>query len=217
MAYDNSLAFRHHTSSEQYDEIEGARTGFFSFIVPADFLQHLMSAAKNQDFENNDGKTLATDDGSSLSDALRLSVTSAPVPNFSLETLKFTRGNDTVNFAGKPEFKSGTLKFDDFVGLDTKDILYAWLAAAYDVTTGKGGRMKNYKAPKCTLIEYTQEFKPIRSWIMYGCWISSIDDSDFDKENDGKRQLSATIVYDRAELDYSATDNLSNYSDRLKK
>jgi hypothetical protein len=59
--------------------------------------------------------------------------------------------------------------------------------------------MKDYKKT-ATLIEYTQDFEQIRSWILYGCWVQDIQEGDFDKENDGKRQITASIVYDRAEL-----------------
>ena len=75
----------------------------------------------------------------------------------------------------------------------------AWQALAYNVYTRKGGRMKDYKK-NATLIEYTQDFEQIRSWTLYGCWISNISESEFDKESDGKRQITATIQYDRAEM-----------------
>jgi hypothetical protein len=88
---------------------------------------------------------------------------------------------------------------DDVVGMDTKSILMAWQALAYNVYTRKGGRMKDYKKT-CTLIEYTQDFEQVRSWTLYGCWISDITEEDFNKEQDGKRQITAKIEYDRAEM-----------------
>ena len=59
--------------------------------------------------------------------------------------------------------------------------------------------MKDYKK-NCTLIEYTQDFEQIRSWTLYGCWVSDIQEGDFDKENDGKRKITAKLEYDRAEM-----------------
>jgi hypothetical protein len=73
----------------------------------------------------------------------------------------------------------------------------AWQGLAYNVHTRKGGRMKDYKK-SATLIEYTQDFEQVRSWTIYGCWISNITEDNFNKEQDGKRQIRATIVYDRA-------------------
>lgn len=57
--------------------------------------------------------------------------------------------------------------------------------------------MKNYKKT-ATLIEYTQDYEPIRTWTIYGMFITKLDEGDFDKENDGKRQITANFVYDRA-------------------
>jgi hypothetical protein len=60
--------------------------------------------------------------------------------------------------------------------------------------------MKDYKKT-CTLCEYTQDFELIRSWTLYGCWVSDISEGDFDKESNGdKRQITAKIEYDRAEM-----------------
>ena len=84
--------------------------------------------------------------------------------------------------------------------MDTKSILMAWQALTYNVYTRKGGRMKDYKK-NATLIEYTQDFEQVRSWTLYGCWISKITEGEFDKENDGKRQITAELQYDRAEMD----------------
>ena len=136
-------------------------------------------------------------DGHKASEALRLNVTKASVPNFTVKTEEYRRGNDVVNFAGVPEFTDGSIVVDDVVGMDTKSILMAWQALAYNVYTRKGGRMKDYKKT-CTLVEYTQDFEQIRSWTLYGCWINKISEGEFDKENDGKRQITAELQYDRA-------------------
>ena len=59
--------------------------------------------------------------------------------------------------------------------------------------------MKDYKKT-CTLIEYTQDYQQIRYWTLYGCFITGIDEGEFDRESDGKRQMTVTISYDRAEM-----------------
>jgi hypothetical protein len=35
---------------------------------------------------------------------------------------------------------------------------------------------------------------------LYGCWVTDIKESDFDKGADDKRQITASISYDRAEM-----------------
>jgi hypothetical protein len=57
--------------------------------------------------------------------------------------------------------------------------------------------MVDYKK-NCTLIEYTQDYEQVRSWTLYGCWVKGLSEDSFDRENDGKRAITATIEYDRA-------------------
>ena len=187
----NSLSAQH--ISTNLANYEAARTGFFSLIV--DDIDNIVSAT----FSGNPKDATTNDKIARAQETLKLNVIKAPVPHFSLTKLSYKRGNDTVNFAGVPEYKDGQITVDDVVGMDTKSILMAWQALAYNVYTRKGGRMKDYKK-NCTLIEYTQDFEQVRSWTLYGCWIQDIQEGDFDKENDGKRQITASIVYDRAEM-----------------
>lgn len=187
----NSLSAQH--ISTNLANYEAARTGFFSLIV--DDIDNIVNAAFSGDPKDATDK----DKISRAQEVLKLNVISAPVPHFSVKKLTYTRGNDQVHFAGVPEFNSGDIKVDDIVGLDTKSILMAWQALAYNVYTRKGGRMKDYKK-NATLVEYTQDFEQVRSWTLYGCFITDIKEGDFDKENDDKRQITASISYDRAEM-----------------
>ena len=183
--------------SENLAAYEAARNSFFVFYVDPSQLTNLYSP----DFNPDSGEASVEDgtrfDGQMASDALRLNVLKASVPNFTIETHEYRRGNDVVKFAGVPTFKDGSITIDDVVGLRTKDMLYSWQYLAYNPITRKGGRMKDYKKT-CTLIEYTQDYEQVRYWTLYGCFITAIDEGDFDKENDGKRQLTASISYDRA-------------------
>ena len=187
----NSLSAQH--ISTNLANYEAARTGFFSLIV--DDIDNIVSAA----FSGDHRDATNSDKIARAQETLKLNVVKAPVPHFSLKKEEFRRGNDVVTFAGVPTFESGDITVDDVVGMDTKSILMAWQALAYNVYTRKGGRMKDYKK-NATLIEYTQDFEQVRSWTIYGCWISSIQEGEFDKENDGKRQIRAKLEYDRAEM-----------------
>ena len=187
----NSLSAQH--ISTNLANYEAARTGFFSLIV--DDIDNIVSAA----FSGDRAAATDNDQFARAQETLKLNVIKAPVPHFTLQPLEYKRGNDTVKFAGVPEFQTGSITVDDVVGLDTKSILMAWQALAYNVYTRKGGRMKDYKK-NATLIEYTQDFEQVRSWTLYGCWISGISEGEVDKENDGKRQITADIQYDRAEM-----------------
>ncbi len=155
--YDASLAAQH--ISTNLRNYEAARSGFFTFIV--DDIDNIIRADYVGDRTDEDsiGKSSRIE---KAQESLKLNVTSASVPHFSLEILQYKRGNDIVKFAGTPTFDAGSISVDDVVGLDTKSILMAWQALAYDVKTRRGGRMVDYKK-NCTLVEYTQDFQQIRS------------------------------------------------------
>lgn len=186
--------------SENLAAYEAARNSFFVFYVDPTQLTNLYSP----DFDPDSGEAKVEDgtrfDGQMASDALRLNVVKASVPNFTIEPLEYRRGNDVVKFAGVPSFKDGSITVDDVVGQRVKDMLYAWQYLAYNPITRKGGRMKDYKKT-CTLIEYTQDYEPIRRWTLVGCFVTAVDEGDFDRENDGKRQMTVSISYDRATMD----------------
>ncbi len=188
----NSLSASH--ISTNLANYEAARSGFFSLIV--NDIDNIVRASYTGD---HTAATANDKIGTQAQETLKLNVTQAPVPHFQIQKLSYKRGNDTINFAGTPEFQDGEITVDDVVGMDTKSILMAWQGLAYNVHTRKGGRMKDYKKD-ATLVEYTQDFEQIRSWKLHGCWISNITEDPFNKEQDGKRAIRATIVYDRAEM-----------------
>lgn len=196
--YDNSLTAEvinnsiNPSISSNLDSYESARSGFFVFEVHG--LDNLIrSEYTGDDAANAPEKYKFPKAGESL----RLNVVKCDVPHFGLEVLTIRRGNDQIKFAGVPSFDSGTLVVDDMIGLNTKSILMAWKGLAYNTRTRKGGHMYQYKKD-CTLMEYTQDYKLLRTWTLQGCWISALSEENFDKENDGRRQVTATIQYDRA-------------------
>lgn len=130
-------------------------------------------------------------------EVLRLSVDASAVPNPTQNVVEVKRGNTTIKFAGAWTFGEGSFKFNDYVGADTKSALYAWRRKSMDVTDETVGRAENYKV-KAILIEYTPDFRQVRYWDFYGCWISAISENDFASDDDGKREITATIQYDRA-------------------
>lgn len=130
-------------------------------------------------------------------EVIKLSVSKASVPHFSISPIEIRRGNSVVKYAGVPTFAAGSLEAQDFVGIDTKSVLMAWQAKAYDVINDVGGRAADYKK-NCTLIEYDQAHNEIRHWELIGCWISSITEDDFDVSADGDRKITCEFQYDRS-------------------
>ena len=148
---------------------------------------------------------LGTESNSKINNAqemLRLSVTKAFVPHFTQEVINIKRGNSTLKYAGVPSFSEGSLDFHDFIGADVKSILQAWQNLSYNVRTEKVGSLDvtNYKKD-CYLIEYTPDYRKVRTWRLYGCWISALSEDDYTAESGEKHLIHCTIQYDRAEID----------------
>lgn len=200
------ISARHISTNLQ--NYEAARSGFFTLLVDFSTVPDGKSTVESTDLIKANQGAGASDviTSTKAQEILKLNVVSAPVPHFSVKVEEFKRGNDTIKFAGTPTFESGSIKVDDFIGVKAKDTLMAWQALTYNVHTRKGGRMKDYKKT-ATLIEYTQDFEEVRSWTLYGCWISKLSESPFDKSNDGMRQIDADIQYDYAYLNSDEAEN----------
>lgn len=177
----------YHIASEL--EYEHARTGFFSFIV--NDIDNLVRSDFGEE-EPEDSDTIKQG-----VEKLKLSVIRATIPHFETNVIETRRGNSVSKYAGVPTFNNGEIVVEDYIGLSGKSILMAWQALTYDVINDKGGRAKNYKK-NCTLIEYTQDYKKIRTWDLIGCWPSALSEDAYDKTNDGERTITATIQFDRA-------------------
>lgn len=179
---------------------EAARSAFFTLVVdfriPGTETVNLLKP----DYTGHPAQATENDYIKEAQEGLRLNVTKAPVPHFSLGTDEFRRGNDTVKFATVPTWDSGSIEVDDVVGIRTKDILMSWQYLAYNPNTRLGGRMRDYKKT-CTLCEYTQDYELVRTWTLEGCFITKLSEGEFDRENDGKRKITVDISYDRATVE----------------
>lgn len=133
---------------------------------------------------------------------LRVSVSKAFVPHFTQQVVEVKRGNTTVKYAGVPTFSEGSIDFNDFIGADTKSILMAWQNMSCNIYTEKVGSLDVTPYKKdCYLIEYTPDYRKVRTWKLYGCWISGLSEGEYSSDNGDKHQISCTIQYDRAQID----------------
>lgn len=128
---------------------------------------------------------------------LRFSVVQASIPMFSQEPITIRRGNSVMKAAGVPTFPDGSLVVNDFIGADTKSALMAWQNLSYNVKTERVGKMADYKKT-CYLCEYTPDYQLVRTWKMLGCWVSGLQEDDFNMEDGNKKTITATIQYDKA-------------------
>lgn len=159
----------------------------------------------NQNIGHADGFDIKTANAyaySNAEDVIKISVNKASVPHFTQSVIQVKRGNNTMKFAGVPEFSSGSIELNDYIGAGTKEVLYAWQQRAYNVHTEKVGLVTDYKRD-AYLLEYTPDYQLVRTWKLFGCWISSLSEGEFSHDSADKHTISATIEYDKAWLDVS--------------
>ena len=80
----------------------------------------------------------------------------------------------------------------------------AWQNLSYNVYTEKVGSLdvpaQNYKKD-AFLIEYTPDYRKVRQWRLYGCWISDLSEDGYDNYSGDAKKVKCTIQYDYATLD----------------
>lgn len=135
-------------------------------------------------------------------DVLRISVSTSSVPHFKQTPITIKRGNSTIKYAGVPEWDSHSIDLDDFIGAETLEVLTGWQRLSYNERTDKVGLASDYKLDGY-LLEYTPDYRLVRQLHLIGCWISGLDEDDFDHNSSDKHGIKATIEFDRAEYDDS--------------
>lgn len=174
------------TDNPKYYEIQ--RSNNFVFYVSG--LSKAFNIANNKYAQDN------------ADDVIKISVNRATVPHFTQSTIQVKRGNNTMKFAGVPEFGSGSIDLNDYIGAGTKDVLLAWQNKSYDVRTEKVGLASDYKKD-AYLLEYTPDYQLVRTWKLMGCWISGLSEGEYSHDSADKHTISATIEYDKAWIDIS--------------
>ena len=136
-------------------------------------------------------------------EVLRVAVSSSFVPHFTVDPIVVKRGNSSIKFAGTPTYKDGDIKLTDFIGAGSKDLAMAWQRKVYNSKTEKVGLASDYKV-SAKLLEYTPDYQVVRTWTLYGAWISGLSEDDYSHESTDKREIACTMVYDKAEIDVSS-------------
>ena len=191
---DNTVGAYHLSDPLNYNLYEVQRNSHYEFLVPADMNGLFRDGSFV--YENNSADKLT----GNMQEVIRYSVTAAFFPKLQQDEIEIVRGNSSMYAAGKPSWTGGSIRINDFIGSESKEYLYAWRRLSYDLRTDKVGRMADYKKT-ATLCEYTQDYELIRTWTLEGVFITKVSDDEFNREQDGKRQLKVEFSYDRAIMD----------------
>lgn len=185
-------------------EWEPQRTNNFELVI--ENLDSLLTAG---------GETLTP---SNAAEKIMLSVDSFTAPSLEIASITTHYGNNSIKWAGKPDFPNSSLTINDYIGMRTEQILAAWFRCAYDFRTEKIGLAKDYKKT-AFLIEYDPKgsFENVRAWRLEGCWLASFNLGEWSQEGNNQRKLQATLVYDRIMPDFGLTDSAIQQSTNSNK
>ena len=136
---------------------------------------------------------------SNASDVLTLSNASCSGINSSIDALKVSYGNNSINFAGKPSYNDISADFNDFIGIKSLHIIEAWRNLVYDPYTEKIGRASQYKMPGY-MIEYAPDGVTSKMWQIEGCFPGPINYGSFSNDDNSIRKISVTFYIDVAKL-----------------
>lgn len=141
----------------------------------------------------------------SVAERIMLSVDSFSAPTIEIAQITTQYANNSIKWAGKPEFQNSSIVINDYIGQRVEALLSAWFRCAYDFKTECIGLAKNYKKT-AYLIEYAPDGSQARTWKLEGCWLASFQLGDWNQAGNEQRKLTATLVYDRVIPDYGLED-----------
>lgn len=127
---------------------------------------------------------------------LALSLRDYAGPQMNVETLSVRTGNGTVNYAGTPSVANSAISFNDYIGMQTEQILLAWYSMAHNIMNDKIG-FKEYYSNDGLLYKWAPNGTRTLSWWLLGCWINEYNQGQFSRQNVDLRQFSTTIIYDK--------------------
>lgn len=165
------------------DNWEPQRTNNFEIHIYG--LDNLTSADKGLSMPSNAGKflTLSTDSVGDL--------------GVNIDALNVDYGNNRIHFAGKPDYSTISLSFNDFVGLETERIIAAWHKLVYNPKTQQIGRASVYKKP-AHLLEFSPDGDYIKCWELHGCFPTSVSYTGYNQSSADIRKISVTLSIDYA-------------------
>lgn len=140
---------------------------------------------------------------SGISSSIKLAVDKHSIPKFTVSVLKIKRGNTQVKYAGTPEYGSGSMTLNDYIGLEVAGKIAAWQNLVYDPETEEVGLATSYKK-RIILREMSPSYEIIRKWEIIGAFPTSVDLGDFNNSDNSVRKITVALEYDYARLVYES-------------
>ena len=128
---------------------------------------------------------------------LTLSTKSVGGLTTNIPSLNVSYGNNTIKFAGKPEYTDVTITFRDFIGMQTERIIMSWSKLVYNPNTEKVGRASVYKQDGY-LLEFSPDGDYCKTWQLQGAWPGNVSFGDYSNDDNSIREINVTFYIDVA-------------------
>ncbi len=149
----------------------------------------------------NLGQLFTIDQGLALpgnaSDLLTLSVKSVSYPSTNIDKLTISYGNNSVNFAGRPNYGDVEIVVNDFIGIQSERILMGWSGLVYNPKTEVIGWASQYKRDGY-LLEFAPDGTCVRRTQLRGCFPGTVAPGNFSNDDNSLREISVTFYCDVA-------------------
>lgn len=140
---------------------------------------------------------------------ITLCCNSFTAPDITMSDLRVRYGNNSRKYAGVPDITDATLELNDYIGVNTENILKAWFSKVYNPITEDIGYEIEYKKTGY-LIEYDTKYSTSstiynyqsRIWKLEGLWPANLQIGQFSAENNAIRRISVTLKCDAAKPQY---------------
>lgn len=109
--------------------------------------------------------------------------------------------NVSTKVAGRSIWESLDITFMDAIGPSTSQKVMEWVRQCVEHSTGRMGYATNYKK-QLVLKMLDPAGIPVEKWVLYGAFITSANFGDLDYSSDDLADVSVTLEYDRAILEY---------------
>jgi hypothetical protein len=122
-------------------------------------------------------------------------------PSLSFKTIQAEHLNETIFYAGKPEWKPITLVLYDLK--NKQNAVFEWLKLQYDPQQGDwfAPQQSTWKKPNARLEMYDGCGNIMETWRYDNVWPEAIEWGDLDMGNSEYCTVDITLRYDRAYLD----------------
>jgi len=122
-------------------------------------------------------------------------------PSFETESIEIGFINATRYLAGKTKFSEMSVTLYDPIAPSASQQIMEWIRLHYESVSGRAGYADFYKRdlqlkvldPVGTVVEL---------WDLKGCWLTNIEYGDLDYDVSDAMEVSITIRYDNAVLQY---------------